>query len=217
MTKNKIEHQRKYWEEKRKRRSPEHPAIEAFARPKIKYIGDYVDISRMSILDVGCGNGYFTYYFSKLAYTVGIDYSRHMLSINPGALLIQGSALALPFKTNSFDLIFCSNLLHHVKDPETVVREMKRVSKKYVVLSEPNRNNPLMALFSVLVREEFGQLKFSLRYLKKLAISSGLNIVDACSLGSVVPNKTPLSLLEIFKKIDKKSVLGFYSIVLACK
>ncbi|CAD6492623.1 MAG: Ubiquinone/menaquinone biosynthesis C-methyltransferase UbiE [Candidatus Argoarchaeum ethanivorans] len=171
----------------------------------------------MSILDVGCGNGFFTYYFSKLAYTVGIDYSRYMLSINPCDLLIQGSALQLPFKTNSFDLIFCSNLLHHVEDPESVVSEMKRVSKKFVILSEPNRNNPLMALFSVLVREERGQLKFSLSYLKKVAISSGLNILDACSLGSVVPNKTPLFLLELFKKIDKKSVVGFYSIVLAHK
>jgi hypothetical protein len=94
---------------------------------------------------------------------------------------------------------------------------MKRISKKYVVLSEPNRNNPFMALFSVLVHEERGTLKFSLQYLKKLAVSSGLNIVDACLLGSIVPNKTPLSLLDLFKKIDKKSLLGFYSIVLACK
>jgi len=213
----KIGHQIVYWESERKRRSPEHPVVDAFVMPKINYIGDYVDLSRMSILDVGCGNGFFTYYFSKLAYTVGIDYSRYMLSTNPCNQLIQGSALALPFKANSFDLVFCSNLLHHIKDPEMVIREMKRVSKKYVVLSEPNRNNPLMALFSVLVREERGQLKFSLRYLKKLAVSSGLNIVDACSLGSVVPNKTPLSLLERFKKIDKKSAIGFYSIVLACK
>ena len=213
----KIGHQIEYWESERKRRSPEHPVVDAFVMPKINYIGDYVDLSGMSILDVGCGNGFFTHYFSQRAYTIGIDYSRYMLSINPCNQLIQGSALSLPFKANSFDLVFCSNLLHHIKDPEMVIREMKRVSKKYVVLSEPNRNNPLMALFSVLVREERGQLKFSLRYLKKLAVSSGLNIVDACSLGSVVPNKTPLSLLEIFKKIDKKSAIGFYSIVLACK
>ena len=217
MTESKMEHQREYWEGERERRSPEHPVIDAFVTPKINYISDYVDLSKMSILDVGCGNGFFTYYFSKLAYTVGIDYSRYMLSINPCDLLIQGSALQLPFKTNSFDLVFCSNLLHHVKNPEIVVSEMKRVSKKFVILSEPNRNNPLMALFSVLVREERGQLKFSLSYLKKLAISSGLNIVDSCSLGSVVPNKTPLFLLELFKKIDKKSVVGFYSIVLAHK
>lgn len=217
MTESKREHQREYWEGERERRSPEHPVIDAFVTPKINYISDYVDLSKMSILDVGCGNGFFTYYFSKLAYTVGIDYSRYMLSINPCDLLIQGSALQLPFKTNSFDLVFCSNLLHHVKNPEIVVSEMKRVSKKFVILSEPNRNNPLMALFSVLIREERGQLKFSLSYLKKVAISSGLNILDACSLGSVVPNKTPLFLLELFKKMDKKSVVGFYSIVLAHK
>jgi SAM-dependent methyltransferase len=217
MTESKMEHQREYWEGERERRSPEHPVIDAFVTPKINYISDYVDLSKMCILDVGCGNGFFTYYFSKLAYTVGIDYSRYMLSINPCDPLIQGSALQLPFKTNSFDLVFCSNLLHHVKNPEIVVSEMKRVSKKFVILSEPNRNNPLMALFSVLAREERGQLKFSLSYLKKVAISSGLNILDACSLGSVVPNKTPLFLLELFKKMDKKSVVGFYSIVLAHK
>jgi SAM-dependent methyltransferase len=214
---NKLEYQRTYWERERKRRSPDHPVIAAFVLPKINYISDHENLSRMSILDVGCGNGFFTYYFSKCAYTVGIDYSHHMLKRNPCNLLIQGSALSLPFKTNAFDLVFCSNLLHHVKDPETVVSEMMRVSKKFVVLSEPNRNNPLMALFSVLVHEERGQLKFSLRYLKNLAKSSGLNIIDACSLGSIVPNKTPLSLLGLFKIIDKKSVLGFYNIILAHK
>ena len=125
-------------------------------------------MSKIRILDVGCGNGFFTYYFSKLAYTVGIDYSRYMLSINPCNPLIQGSALSLPFRANSFDLFFCSNLLHHVEDLESVVSEMKRVSKKFIVLSEPNRNNPLMALFSVLIREERGQLKFSLSCLKKI-------------------------------------------------
>ena len=170
MTENKIEHQRKYWEGERgrKRRPPEHPVIDAFVIPKINYIRDYVDLSKIRILDVGCGNGFFTYYFSKLAYTVGIDYSRYMLSINACNPLIQGSAISLPFRANSFDLVFCSNLLHHVEDPESVVREMKRVSKKFIVLSDPNRNNPLMALFSVLIREERGQLKFSLSCLKKI-------------------------------------------------
>jgi len=172
----------------------------------------------MSVLDVGCGNGFFTYYFSKLTYlTVGVDYSKYMLSINPSNLLIRGSALSLPFKDNSFDLVFCSNLLHHVGDPEGVVREMKTVSKKFVVLHEPNRNNPLMALFSMVVHEERGTLKFSLNYLEKLVTSCSLDIIDSCSLGSVVPNKTPLFLLELLKKIDKKICGCFYNIVLAHK
>ena len=36
---------------------------------------------------------------------------------------------------------------------------MKRVSRKYVVLLEPNRYNPLMLAFFLLVRAERGGLK----------------------------------------------------------
>ena len=209
--------QKEYWEKGRKRRPAEHPVIEAFVSPKINYIRNHVDLSRMSILDVGCGNGFFTYYFSKISDTVGLDYSKYMLSINPCNPLIQGSALSLPFKNETFDLVFCSNLLHHVEDPTIIVREMKRVSKKFVVLSEPNRNNPLMALFSAIVPEERGALKISLRYMKRLVELCGLKTITSCSMGSIVPNKTPLSLLKWFLKIDWKVPIGFYNVVISRK
>ena len=216
MTENKIEHQKKYWE--RERRSPEHPVIEAFANPKINYIRDYVDLSKnIKLLDVGCGNGFFTYYFSKIAYSIGLDYSRHMLSINPCNVLVQASALSLPFKNETFNVVFCSNLLHHVEHPTIVLREMKRVSKKFVVLSEPNRNNPFMLLFSIIVREERGALRFSLRYMKRLVELCGLKTVASCTTGSIVPNKTPLLLLKWFQKINWKIPFGFYNIVISHK
>jgi ubiquinone/menaquinone biosynthesis C-methylase UbiE len=140
-----------------------------------------------------------------------------MLSINPCEKLIQGSATMLPFKDNSFDIVFCSGLLHHVKGPIDVILEMKRVSNKYVVLCEPNRNNPLMALFAAIVPEERGALKFSLEYMKKAAKKCGLNIIDSCSMGAIAPNKTPISMLELFKIIDVKMPLGFDNLVISCK
>ena len=166
---------------------------------------------------MGCGNGFFTYYFSKRTYSVGLDYSRYMLTLNPCNPLIQGSALSIPFKANSFELVFSSNLLHHVEDPTVVVKEMKRLSKKFVVLLEPNRNNPLMALFCAMVPEEHGALKFSLRYMKRLIEHCGLKTVASCSMGSIVPNKTPLSLLKWFKRIDWKVPFGFYNVVMSRK
>lgn len=52
----------------------------------------------------------------------------------PGVDFIQGSALDLPFKDNSFDLVFTSGVLIHIapEDLETVIKEITRVSRKYI-------------------------------------------------------------------------------------
>lgn len=210
-------HQWKYWEKERKRRAPDHQVVEAFVTPKIEFIQEYVDLKSVKVLDVGCGNGFFTYYFSQLARTVGVDYSTYMLSINPCEPLVHGSALSLPFKDSNFDLVFCSNLLHHLKDPTIAIREMVRVSKKFVILSEPNRNNPLMALFSVISAEERGVLKFSLNYMKELVGLCELKIIASSSMGLIVPNKTPASLLGVLRKVDRKTPIGFYNVIISEK
>jgi ubiquinone/menaquinone biosynthesis C-methylase UbiE len=210
--------QKDYWDKYRKRRTPNHPVVKAFVEPKIDFIKENIGhIENIIVLDVGCGNGYFTSNFSKFSYTVGLDYSRFMLSINPCNKLIQSSALSLPFKDNRFDLVFCSNLLHHIDDPTKAIKEMKRVSRKFVIISEPNRNNPLMALFSAVVVEERGALRFSLKYLKKLMERCELKTIASCSIGSVVPNKTPKYLLKFFIMIDKKNPFAFYNIIISSK
>lgn len=51
----------RYWETQRKRRVPTDPIIQAFVKPKIDFIQQHVALpSGVRILDVGCGNGYFT-------------------------------------------------------------------------------------------------------------------------------------------------------------
>ena len=61
------------------------------------------------------------------------------------------------------------------------------------MIIEPNRNNPLMFIFSMLVREDRKALRFSEGYLEK--------IISSCSMGAIVPNKTPMKLLSLFFKI----------------
>ena len=36
----------------------------------------------------------------------------------------------MPFKSNSFDFVFCSSLIEHIKNPDLLLREIKRVLKK---------------------------------------------------------------------------------------
>ena len=51
-----------------------------------------------------------------------------------GISIIQGSAFDLPFKNNYFDLVFTSGVLIHIhpRDQKKAMREMYRVSNKYI-------------------------------------------------------------------------------------
>ena len=52
----------------------------------------------------------------------------------------QGVAEALPYDDEAFDLVTCQTVLMHVADPEAVIAEMVRVTKRggLVLASEPN-------------------------------------------------------------------------------
>lgn len=147
-----------------------------------------------SILDVGCGNGFLTYYLTPLfGQSVGVDYSQAMLTANPSTKTACASALALPFGDRSFDLVVASHLLHHLEadDRRRAVQEMARVARRRLILYEPNRNNPLMFLFGLLKPEERLSLSFSARYLRGLIAESGFGRIDVRVEGMTVPNRAP--------------------------
>jgi len=97
------------------------------------------------VLDVGCGTGR----VSKILLDAGFD----VIGIEPvEALLLEaerkgmpkerlvlGSGLQLPFPDASFDAVCEFGVLHHVEHPNVVVREMLRVSKTGIFLSDTNR------------------------------------------------------------------------------
>ena len=125
-------------------RDPWHPVVSAYADPKVEFIKRYVPL-KGPVLDLGCGNGIFTLRLaSEGADVTGLDYSRHLLGQNEHSRLVCGDATSLPFPDRNFEVVFEANLLHHVADREVVIQEMARTSRRYVVLLEPNRYNPLM-------------------------------------------------------------------------
>jgi SAM-dependent methyltransferase len=205
--------QERYWT-KTRYRAPDDPLVAAYADPKIEFINQYVYLAEKTVLDVGCGNGIFTLRLARFAKrVVGLDISPHMLDNNPYADCIQGSAAALPFRDRSFDVVFEANLLHHVDDPSAVVRELCRVSARYVVFIEPNRLNPLMAGFSILVPAERGALRFSKRTLVRMAQGAGLDIKVAIATGMISQNNTPLFLIPLLKRFDREFAFGEYLIL----
>lgn len=211
--------QQAYWESfesHQHRRPPAHPVVAAFARPKLALAARHGALDEgATVLDVGCGNGFFTYHFPSGVQAVGIDLSGVMLRLNPCPRLVRGSALTLPFPDAAFDTVLCSNLLHHLSSPQAAVREMGRVSRRHVVLSEPNRNNPGMLLLGLAKREERGTLQFTPRYLRHLAESAGLNVSTCRALGMVFPNRVPPAVLPLLRWMDGAHPLGAYILLVA--
>jgi ubiquinone/menaquinone biosynthesis C-methylase UbiE len=94
------------------------------------------------ILDYGCGPGHDLVGFglySRPARLIGIDVSAPSLSetrsrlalhgLNAELLQIQPGDAALPFESGTMDYIHCSGVLHHVRNPEGVLKEFRRILK----------------------------------------------------------------------------------------
>lgn len=60
-----------------------------------------------------------------------------------GSVFVKADVRFLPFKSSSFDVVFCSHLLEHLDDPWAGLSELVRVSRKKIVVILP------FALFSV--------------------------------------------------------------------
>jgi SAM-dependent methyltransferase len=207
--------QQEYWS-RANFRSPEDPVVAAYANPKIEFLQKQVSFAGKSVLDAGCGNGIFTIRLAEVAArVVGTDLSTHMLRLNPHPCCIQSSAAALPFGDRSFDVVFEANLLHHVDDPEQVMRELCRCSARYLMLIEPNRWNPVMFGFGLVVSAERGTLRSSRRILVRLVEKVGFRVKAVTTTGMISQNNTPGFLVPWLKRFDGETRLGEYIVLCA--
>ncbi len=210
-------YQREYWEAGIAYRPPWHPVVRACVVPKLNLILERVPLRKGTrILDVGSGNGTYSYYLREHAECFAVDASMKLLRMNPCRKALA-DALCLPFRDGAFDVVLSACLLHHVPDPISVVAELKRVSREYVVLVEPNRANPAVALFSLLVRHERGGLRFSRAFLRRCAETNKLAVRHLCSTGMIFPNKMPRFMTGPLKVFDAEFFFGMNTILIAQK
>lgn len=103
-----------------------------------------------SVLDVGCGTGYFTRCFARdqMAAVIGVDtdseaieYARHH-STNRESYLV-GSGEELPFPAGSFDLSVSIAALCFVQNQAEFLQEMARVARRGLAVGLLNRNSLL--------------------------------------------------------------------------
>lgn len=99
----------------------------------------------VSILDVGVGTGRFSKPLQANGhYVVGVDVSSKMLrkAVERGVHnLLMGSVCSLPFRDDSFDVTISAGLLHLVKEWRVALREISRVTRKFLVSVIRRRKN----------------------------------------------------------------------------
>lgn len=107
-----------------------------------------------SILDAGCGEGFTLnkLYKNRIGKKlVGVDFLKTAIvlgrKIHPHLKLEQGTIYDLKFQNNSFDLVMATEVLEHLEDPKRALKELMRVSKKYILLSVPNEPFFMLANF----------------------------------------------------------------------
>jgi SAM-dependent methyltransferase len=95
-------------------------------------------LSPARLLDVACGTGFLTRHLR--GEVVGLDQSPAMVEVAsarlPGARIVQGDAVPLPFGDGEFDRVFTGHFYGHLLagERERFVAEARRVARELVVV-----------------------------------------------------------------------------------
>ena len=94
------------------------------------------------VLEVGCGPGDLSEALDMDgAHYLGTDLStaevRHAATAYPHRRFASASIYDLPFDDDQFDTVICCEVLEHLDDPETGLREVARVCRQQALISVP--------------------------------------------------------------------------------
>lgn len=185
-------------------------------------------------LDVGCGTGVLAARLAAAGYDMtGADPSAGMLDVmrreHPDVTPVHASGTDLPFADDTFDLVMCVAVMHHVADPGDVRRtlgEMVRVARPgaAVLVWDHNPRNPYWGHLMARVPQDDG----SERLIPEDELLAGLRgggaeIASSRQLG-LVPDFVPRPALGAAQAVERAVErtplihrLGAHNVVMARK
>ncbi len=100
-----------------------------------------------SLLDIGAGTGRSLQYLLERGTTMtlaGVEPVQELIDQAtkkglPDGMIVPGSGDALPFADSSIDIVCAFAVMHHVEQPDAIIREALRVARRAVFISDANR------------------------------------------------------------------------------
>ena len=119
----------------------------------------------MRILDAGCGEGFISnFLINKLGDEriefVGLELNAEAIRIaktkNPKMSFVQGDICKMPFETEAFDIVICTEVLEHLQSPEAALSELIRVSRQAIIVTVPHE--PWFCMGNLMVLKNISRL-----------------------------------------------------------
>lgn len=142
------------------------------------------------ILDAGCGTGTLAGQFREAGFhVVGLDLSLRMLDVmrtEEEILGVCGQSHQLPFPDESFGVVICVAVLHHVVDAELIaatIRDMVRVTRVggHTIIWDHNPNNPYWPFLMARLPQDAGRTR----------------LVPASEILAALPDRRPARLYRL--------------------
>lgn len=180
------------------------------------------------ILDAGCSGGAYVCLLRERGYSAyGMDLLSEEGKWNT-MWFLAGDSVNLPFKNESFDTVIAFEVLEHLKEVDSAIKEFYRVCKKNIIVSVPNCSQPRIFQESGLTyhhwRDRTHVQFFTEDTLKRVLFKNGFSVDLLQYINPVIPEllflsswRVPLKVAHFVSQIATKMPLRrtFHMTILA--
>lgn len=110
------------------------------------YQGLLKNVVYENVMEAGCGEGYisdFIYHLRPVSIRA-FDISPEVITVAqkkmPYISFHTGSIYQIESESKEYDLVVASEVLEHLEDPAAALRELMRISRKYIIVSVPRES-----------------------------------------------------------------------------
>ncbi len=97
-----------------------------------------IPLDTEKLIDIGSGNGYLLKQVKKKHPKINLfGFDIKNTDAATEYTYVKGNIEALPFGDKSFDVVTCSHVLEHIIDLDKAIAELKRITKKTLIIAVP--------------------------------------------------------------------------------